>query len=74
VTNDIARRILEHKHGEVPGFTKKYGVRLLVWFEEHGDIREAIARETRIKCWERKWKLRLIEAMNPDWNDLVLKF
>jgi putative endonuclease len=70
VTNDIARRSYEHREGLVPGFTKKYAVKILVWFEEHGDIREAILREKRIKKWERAWKLRLIESVNPDWNDL----
>ena len=70
VTNDMARRSYEHREGLVPGFTKKYAVKILVWFEKHGDIREAILREKRIKKWERAWKLRLIESVNPDWNDL----
>ncbi|HWD28820.1 MAG TPA: GIY-YIG nuclease family protein [Rhizomicrobium sp.] len=70
VTNDMARRCYEHREGLVPGFTKKYGIKTLVWFEEHGDIREAILREKRIKKWERAWKLRLIESVNPEWNDL----
>jgi putative endonuclease len=73
VTNDIARRCYEHREGLVPGFTKKYDVKMLVWLEEHSDIREAILREKRIKKWERAWKLRLIEEVNPDWNDLGLK-
>jgi putative endonuclease len=72
VTNDMARRCYEHREGLVPGFTKKYDVKILVWFEEHGDIREAILREKRIKKWERAWKLRLIESVNPAWNDLGL--
>jgi putative endonuclease len=70
VTNDMVRRYYEHREGLVPGFTKKYGIKTLVWFEEHGDIREAILREKRIKKWERAWKLRLIESVNPEWNDL----
>ena len=70
VTNDIARRSYEHREGLLPGFTKKYAVKTLVWLEEHGDIREAILREKRIKKWERAWKLRLIESVNPDWSDL----
>jgi putative endonuclease len=74
VTNDIARRALEHKHSQVPGFTMKYGVRMLAWFEEYGDVRDAIAREKRIKKWERAWKLRLIEETNPDWKDLAQSF
>ena len=72
VTNDMTRRSYEHRQGLVPGFTKKYGVKMLVWLEEHGDIREAILREKRIKKWERAWKLRLIESVNPEWNDLGL--
>ena len=70
VTNDLARRVYEHREGLVPGFTKRYGVHQLVWFEAHGDIREAILREKRIKKWNRQWKLRLIEEVNPDWVDL----
>jgi putative endonuclease len=70
VTNDLARRVGEHRDGVSAGFTKKYGVNMLVWFEEHSDIHEAILRETRIKKWRRAWKLELIEKSNPDWNDL----
>jgi len=73
VTNDVGRRSFEHRNDLVEGFTKKYGVHRLVWFEEHGDIREAILREKRIKKWERAWKLRLIEESNPDWDDLSEK-
>ena len=72
VTNDLSRRADEHRQGMVEGFTKKYGVKMLVWYEVHSDIRDAIVREKRIKRWERKWKLKLIEEMNPDWNDLGL--
>lgn len=72
VTNNIARRAYEHREGLVPGFTKKYDVKMLVWLQEHGDVREAILHEKRLKKWERAWKLRLIESVNPDWKDLAL--
>ena len=70
VTNDILRRVEEHRKGLVPGFTKKYSVKRLVWFESHEDIREAIAREKKIKRWRRGWKRSLIEESNPHWLDL----
>jgi putative endonuclease len=70
VTNDLARRSLEHKHGLVPGFTKKYGVTLLVYFETYDHIADAIAREKQLKGWNRAWKIRLIEKTNSGWNDL----
>jgi putative endonuclease len=70
VTNDLIRRVSEHREGAVPGFTKKYGVRRLVWFEEYGDISEAIAQEKRMKRWRRDWKRSLIEENNPHWTDL----
>ncbi|MBN9558989.1 MAG: GIY-YIG nuclease family protein [Alphaproteobacteria bacterium] len=70
VTNDLIRRVLEHREGLVPGFTKRYGVKMLVWYERHGDIREAIAREKRLKRWRRDWKRSLIEEDNPHWADL----
>ena len=73
VTNDLARRVYEHRNDLIEGFTKRYGVHRLVWFEVHGDINEAILREKRIKKWNRSWKLRLIEEMNPDWIDLTEK-
>jgi putative endonuclease len=71
VTNDLARRVYEHRNDLIEGFTKRYGVHRLVWFEVHGDINEAILREKRIKKWNRSWKLRLIEEMNPDWADFA---
>jgi len=71
VTNDLARRVVEHKDKLVPGFTLRHGVNILVWYEEHGDINDAIAREKQIKGWNRAWKLRLIEKDNSGWNDLV---
>ncbi|HXJ02696.1 MAG TPA: GIY-YIG nuclease family protein [Micropepsaceae bacterium] len=71
VTNDIARRLYEHRNDLIEGFTKRYAVHHLVWYEVHNDINEAILREKRIKKWNRKWKLRLIEEANPDWADLA---
>jgi putative endonuclease len=70
VTNDLYRRVYEHREGMLPGFTRRYRVKLLVHFEEFGDIEEAILREKRIKRWHRRWKLELIEARNPQWKDL----
>ena len=71
VTNELGRRVGEHKDGLVPGFTKKYGVKMLVYFEEFSDIREAIHRETRLKKFTRRRKLELIESVNPQWRDLA---
>ena len=73
VTNDIARRVWEHKTGVVEGFTKKHDVHLLVWYETYGDINDAIAREKQLKGWNRAWKIRLIEEHNSGWNDLMEK-
>lgn len=70
VTGNLAYRIWQHRTGQLSGFAFKYGVNQLVWFEEHGDIRNAIHRETQIKRWRREWKLKLIEDFNPDWRDL----
>ncbi|MGP1274561.1 MAG: GIY-YIG nuclease family protein [Caulobacterales bacterium] len=70
VTSDLVRRTYEHREGKLPGFTLKYGIKLLVWFEMHSTMEHAITRETRIKGWKRAWKLNLIEAANPDWRDL----
>lgn len=70
VTNDLIRRVQEHREGLVPGFTTKYGVKMLVFTELHYDINEAILREKRIKRWRRAWKLALIETSNPQWRDL----
>ncbi|MCB9963690.1 MAG: GIY-YIG nuclease family protein [Rhodospirillales bacterium] len=70
VTNDLARRAWEHKQGTADGFTKQYNVHMLVWYEIYHDIEAAINREKQMKKWNRKWKLRVIEEMNPDWNDL----
>jgi putative endonuclease len=70
VTNDLVRRTYEHREGAVEGFTKRYGLKRLVWFEQYDDIHTAIQREKTMKHWPRAWKARLINAKNPDWNDL----
>ena len=70
VTNNLARRLYEHKTGAVDGFTKKYNIDKLVYYEAGSDIREAIAREKQIKGWTRAKKNALVETMNPNWNDL----
>jgi putative endonuclease len=70
VTGDISRRIWEHREGVKDGFTKKYGVKILVYFEIFDDVHAAIHRESRLKKWKRRWKLELIEKSNPDWLDL----
>jgi putative endonuclease len=71
VTNDLSRRIGEHKSGAVPGFTRRYKVNRLVYCERYGSILEARARERVLKRWRREWKFELIEAQNRDWNDLT---
>jgi putative endonuclease len=70
VTNNLARRAYEHRTGAVAGFTKQYGVHRLVYFEQHTDVEAAIQREKRLKTWNRAWKVRLIETLNPSWDDL----
>ena len=70
VTGDIARRIWEHREGIVDGFTKRYGLKCLVYVEQHETIELAIQREKTMKQWRRAWKLRTISAANPDWVDL----
>jgi putative endonuclease len=72
VTNDLARRAYEHRTGAVEGFSRKYDVKHLVWYETHSDIDTAISREKTIKRWPRRYKLNVIEEMNPDWDDLYL--
>lgn len=69
-TSDLPKRVHEHREGLIEGFTKKYGCKLLVWFETHDDLQEARATELRMKNWNRQWKLKRIERMNPEWNDL----
>ena len=70
VTNNLARRAEEHREKVVPGFTRRYGVHILVWYEIFDDIDDAISREKQIKGWNRVWKIRLIEKHNSGWNDL----
>ncbi len=70
VTSDLVKRVWEHRNDVVDGFTKRYGVHRLVWYEEHGTVEDAIAREKAIKRWRREWKVRRIEEMNPAWRDL----
>ena len=70
VTNNLVRRVFEHKSDAVEGFTEKYGIHYLVYFEQLEDIENAIRREKRIKKWNRNWKVRLIEESIPNWTDL----
>ena len=70
ITNDLLRRVYEHKNNLIEGFTKKYNVKHLVYYEECEDVNSAIFREKQLKKWNRKWKLNLIEGFNPNWNDL----
>ena len=70
VTSNLAARVEAHRAGVVEGFTREYGVHVLVYFELHEDMYEAIQREKRLKKWNRAWKIRLIEEMNPGWKDL----
>ena len=74
ITNDLTRRIFEHKTGLINGFTKKYSVNKLVYFESTNDVNAAILREKRLKKWKRQWKIELIEKSNPDWKDLSANF
>ena len=70
VTADLIKRVWQHKNNVVEGFTKRYGVHLLVWFEEHESMASALSREKAMKEWKRQWKLKLIETTNPEWIDL----
>jgi len=70
MTSDLVKRIYQHKNDLVEGFTKKYGVHTLVYFEQTEDTHAATQREKQLKWWKRAWKIRLIEENNPDWNDL----
>ena len=69
-TSDLASRVLQHQNGAIPGFTQKYNVKKLVWFEAHSTAGGAIAREKQVKGWGRQKKVRLIEERNPQWIDL----
>jgi len=70
VTSNLVQRLWQHRNDQAEGFTKKYQVHTLVWYEAHETMESAIAREKAIKEWQRTWKLELIEAVNPDWQDL----
>ena len=70
VTSDLIKRVYQHKNDLVEGFTKRYDVHMLVWFEMHATMESAIQREMAIKSWKRQWKLRLIEESNAEWRDL----
>ncbi len=70
VTSNLLKRVWEHKEDLVPGFTRRYGVHTLVWFEMHETMGAAIAREKAVKEWKRRWKVELIEKDNPEWRDL----
>jgi putative endonuclease len=70
VTSALWNRVATHQEGEIKGFTKKYGVKNLVWYEHHDYMESAIRREKQIKKWNREWKIRLVEEFNPSWIDL----
>ena len=70
VTSDLLQRCHQHREGLIDGFSKRYGCKLLVWFESHDDLQEARYRELQMKKWKRDWKIRLIQGSNPDWRDL----
>jgi putative endonuclease len=70
MTNNLIRRVAEHKEGMVEGFTKKYNVKNLVYYEYTNDVKSAILREKQLKKWNRNWKIELVESMNPEWHDL----
>jgi len=70
VTSNLVKRVWEHKNDMVAGFTKRYGVHQLVWYEIHENMESALTREKRLKDWKRKWKVELIESKNPTWQDL----
>jgi putative endonuclease len=73
ITNGLAKKTHDHKAGAVAGFTKKYGVKTLVYFEEYESLLQAREREARMKKWKREWKLKKIEEVNPEWEDLYEK-
>ena len=73
VTSDLVKRISEHRNGITGGFTLKYSVHHLVWYQEYGSIEDAINQEKKIKKWRRQWKIELIEKMNPKWEDMFFR-
>jgi putative endonuclease len=70
MTDNLLQRVWKHRNGVIPGFTKQYGVKMLVWYEIHDTRAAALTRERQMKKWNRAWKLQLIERMNPGWRDL----
>ena len=72
VTSSLARRLEAHRSGQVAGFTHRYGIHTLVWYELHPDMESAISREKALKKWRRAWKIELIETLNPEWRDLAM--
>ena len=70
VTSNLIKRVWEHKNNQVEGFTKRYSVHDLVWYELHSTMESAVIKEKQLKEWQRKWKLKLIERVNPEWRDL----
>jgi len=74
ITSNLVRRIYEHREGLMPGFTKRYGLKKLVYFERYDDPNSAIQREKNVKHWSRAWKLDLITGANPQWRDLYADF
>ena len=70
VTSDLPTRIWQHRNGEVPGFTRRYRVHTLAWYEIHDTMDSAIRREKALKAWQRLWKIELVESTNPQWRDL----
>jgi putative endonuclease len=71
MTDDLVRRAWEHRTGTIPGFTREYGIKMLVWFEQHETRESALQRERQLKKWNRAWKLQLIERFSPSWKDLA---
>jgi putative endonuclease len=71
MTDDLVKRVWQHRNDFIPGFTKRYGVKTLVWHETHESRESAFARERQLKKWNRAWKLELIESINPSWRDLA---
>ena len=74
VTSDLMQRVYQHREGILGGFTSRHDIKRLVWFDTFDRITDAIVREKQIKKWNRDWKIRLIEADNPDWSDLAIGF
>lgn len=70
MTNNLARRVHEHRNCMLEGFSKRYGLKCLIWYEAYADVRDAIAREKSMKVWKRDWKIDAIKAFNPEWRDL----